>query len=688
MKKKGFYARLAWTGIRKNYRLYIPYLLTCAGMVMMEYIILFLQNSPLLQGTRGGGTMRETLLFGSWVVAVFAAIFLFYTHSFLIRRRMKEFGLYNILGMGKWHIGMIVVWESVITAVIALASGLALGVVFSKLAELVMLNLLHRGTTFTLSVSPVGLMQTARIFGAIFLLILLHALWRMRRASAMELLRSENAGERPPKANWVLGAAGVVLLAGAYWLAVTISDPVSAMVWFFVAVLMVIVGTYLTFIAGSVTLCRLLQKSRRFYYKASHFVSVSSMAYRMKRNGAGLASICILATMVLVMLSSTTCLYFGAEDSLQARYPRDMNITLYVHRAEYMEDAWLNSFRAATREAVEGAGLAQENVLDYRVASITGLLQEDGVLDPDSSGVAETGTNLQLWDIRTLNFISLDDYNRLTGSHEALGPDEVLLQAFRSDYPYDTLTVKGQQTFRIREQVKDIPSSGSTAAMMFPTLYVVVSDLTAALQPMTALADYRGEPMLNMHWYYSFDLPADKEEQIALSETLSDRLYQLDEVSAMLENGGFGLSVENREENRDDFFNTFGSLFFLGVLLSIVFIFAAVLMIYYKQLSEGYEDQARFDIMQKVGMTRRDIRRSVNAQLLMVFFLPLGAALCHLVFAFPMVRLILMLFNLNNVGLFLRTTLISFLLFAALYLAVYKLTAHVYYKIVSGAIEQ
>ena len=687
MKKKGFYARLAWTGIRKNYRLYVPYLLTCAGMVMMEYIILFLQKSPLLQGTRGGGTMRETLMFGGWVVALFAAIFLFYTHSFLIRRRMKEFGLYNILGMGKWHIGMIVMWESVITAVISLVCGLLLGVVFSKLAELVMLNLLHRGATFTLSVSPQGLVQTAEIFAAIFLLILVHALWRMRRASAMELLRSENAGERQPKANWVLGAAGIVLLAGAYWLAVTISDPVSAMVWFFVAVMMVIVGTYLTFIAGSVALCRLLQKSKRFYYKANYFVSVSSMAYRMKRNGAGLASICILATMVLVMLSSTTCLYFGAEDSLQTRYPRDMNITLYVHRAEYLEDAWLSRFRAVTREAVEGGGMVQENVLDYRTASITGLLQEGGVLDPDSSGVAETGTNLQLWDIRTLNFISLEDYNRMTGRHEALGPDEVLLQAFRSDYPYDTLTVTGQQTFRIREQVKDIPASGSTAAMMFPTLYVVVPDLTAALQPMTALVDYRGEPMLNMHWYHSFDLPADKAEQIALSETLSDRLYEMDAIHDMLENGGFGLSVESREENRDDFFNTFGSLFFLGVLLSLVFIFAAVLMIYYKQLSEGYEDQGRFDIMQKVGMTRRDIRRSVNAQLLMVFFLPLGMALCHLLFAFPMVRLILLLFNLNNVGLFMKTTLISFLVFAGLYLAVYKLTANVYYKIVSGSVE-
>ena len=309
------------------------------------------------------------------------------------------------------------------------------------------------------------------------------------------------------------------------------------------------------------------------------------------------------------------------------------------------------------------------------------------MLDPDSSGVAETGTNLQLWDIRTLNFISLEDYNRMTGRHEALGTDEVLLQAFRSDYPYDTLTVKGQQTFRIREQVKDIPASGSTAAMMFPTLYVVVPDLTAALQPMTALTDYRGEPMLNLHWYHSFDLPADKAEQIALSETLSDRLYEMDAIHDMLENGGFGLSVESREENRDDFFNTFGSLFFLGVLLSLVFIFAAVLMIYYKQLSEGYEDQGRFDIMQKVGMTRRDIRRSVNAQLLMVFFLPLGMALCHLLFAFPMVRLILLLFNLNNVGLFMETTLISFLAFAGLYLAVYKLTANVYYKIVSGSVE-
>ena len=329
MREKTLYARLAWTGMRKNRRLYLPYLLSCAGMVLMFYILMGLSGSPVLEHMSGGGSsaiILRILRLGTVVIAVFSLLFLFYTHSFLIRRREREFGLYNVLGMGKGNIARILLWETVITYGLTTGTGLLLGVVLYKLAELGMVRLLQVPVTYTLTVSVSSLLAAAALFAVIHTLILLNSLRQLHTVNAIALLRSENVGERPPRAKWVLTLAGVVLLGGAYWLAVSIKEPLAALLWFFAAVIMVILATYLLFISGSVTLCRGLQSNKSYYYDPRHFVSVSSMAYRMKRNGAGLASVCILATMVLVMLSSTTCLYVGQEDAVNARYPRELSV--------------------------------------------------------------------------------------------------------------------------------------------------------------------------------------------------------------------------------------------------------------------------------------------------------------------------------------------------------------------------
>lgn len=324
--KKGFYSKLAWSGIRKNKKLYTPYLLTCIGMVMMFYIISFLSTSRVLQSMPGGDTMQSMLELGCGVIGVFSLIFLFYTNSFLLRRRKREFGLYNILGMGKRNLARVLLWETLIVAGLSLSLGLFAGFVLSKFAELGMLNILSADVTFSLTVEPGAIGQTLLLFAVIFALILLNTLRQIHLSNPIALLHSGNTGEKPPKANWILALAGFLLLAAAYYLAVTIEDPVAALIWFFVAVVMVIVATYLLFVAGSVAICRILQKNKKYYYKTNHFVSVSSMVYRMKRNGAGLASICILCTIVLVMLSSTVCLYSGTEDSLRSRYPRNINL--------------------------------------------------------------------------------------------------------------------------------------------------------------------------------------------------------------------------------------------------------------------------------------------------------------------------------------------------------------------------
>ena len=675
--KRGLYARLAWTGMVKNKRLYLPYGLSAAGMVLMFYILTGLSGSPVLEHMSGGGSSAIILRLGTVVIAVFALIFLFYTHSFLIRRREREFGLYNVLGMGKGSIARILLWETAITYGLTTGTGLLLGVMLYKLAELGMVRLLRVPVTYTLTVSVSSLLAAAALFAVIHTLILLNSLRQLHGVSAVALLRSESVGEKPPRAQWVLTAAGVVLLGGAYALAVSIKEPLAALLWFFAAVIMVILATYLLFISGSVTLCRGLQRNKKYYYRPQHFVSVASMTYRMKRNGAGLASVCILATMVLVMISSTTCLYFGQEDAVNRRYPHDMAVTVYG--GEHLLDAAdMEKLREGVESTVFNFGGHTSNTAEYRELSVSGLL-DGGDLIVDAAGASAADSTR----VTQLHFLPLEDYNAATGQSLTLNDGQVYVAALRMDFPYDTLTVDGEWTFRVMD--RDIPPlSGPFMADITPTLMVVMPHFTQFVQELEdGLSEkYGWYPTATWHYAFDTDLPENQQGNIdGTTPNLKDALD--DYLSGVSSDWGVGVSVESKAGNRADFYGTYGGLFFLGIMLSIVFIFAAVAILYYKQLSEGYEDQSRFDIMQKVGMTKGDIRRSINSQLLTVFYLPLLMAGLHLCFAFPFIHKLLMLFNLDNRGLLVGTTAVSFAVFAALYALVYKLTGNAYYHIVA-----
>ena len=541
------YTRLAWDGIRKNKRLYLPYLLTCVGMVTLYYMMSELCGSPLLDSMRGGTSSRLVLGLGTWVIAIFSALFLFYTNSFLVRRRQREFGLYHVLGLGKRHIALLCAIETLLTAAIALATGLVIGIGLSFAVELGLRASIRSEVDFAFRVSGAVVAKTVLVYLAIFLLILLSTLVKVGRGTAVSLLRSESCGEKPPRANVLVAVLGAVLLVVAYGMAVSIQEPLQAMLLFFVAVILVILGTYLLFIAGSVALCRALQKNKSYYYQSRHFVSVSSMTYRMKRNGAGLASICILATMVLVMLSSSACLYFGAEDSLNVTYPHEFSLTVWARDAE------------------------------------------------------------------------------------ALPKLEAVLDAAGAPY--------GVEIWRRGE------------------------------------VEQNGEEVI---WSGQFDTGLSREQQLALGGAIGEALNDPDTTQ--------GFSRSFRAEAADEFYGTYGSLFFIGIVLSVLFICAAVLIIYYKQLCEGYEDQPRFAIMQKVGMTAPDIRRSVNSQLLTVFFLPLAGAALHMAFAFPMIRRVLLVFSLNNTALFVATALISLAVLSVVYTLVYRATSNAYYRIVKSSV--
>ncbi len=684
--KGGFYRRIAWSGMRKNGRLYVPFLLTCMGMVGMFYIVSFLCYSPMLGGMAGGTVMQMLLELGQWVIAAFAVLFLFYSHSFLLRRRKKEFGLYNILGMGKGNLALVLLWESVLTGLLALAGGLAGGIALAKFAELGMVFLLQARADYALSISVEAVWQTVRLFGVIFLLLFLDTIRQVRLANPMELLHSEAAGERPPRANWLLAVLGALILGAAYWLAVSVKEPLKAFLWFFVAVLLVIVATYLLFMAGSVVVCRLLQKRKRYYYQTRHFVSVSSMAYRMKRNGAGLASICILCTMVLVMLMSTVCLYVGTEDSLRTRYPRHLNLGVKVEEPGQL--GRMERERALFEEALAARGLAAENVLDFRCASFEAFVDAasgEVMLDESEMHAFDLGTLADMWECC---LVPVEDYNAMTGRNVILEPGEALLCTARTGYAGDQVSLSSGQSWRIRERVEDFEINGGDGALLTPSMYLFIGDFEEAVEPLLGLESGNGRPLVSLKWVYGMDVEAPEEEQARMAGEIRDGLARLkEEAEGEADGAGTrtrGWTFESVAEERLGFYSLYGGLFFLGVLLGIVFLFAAVLIMYYKQICEGYEDQARFGILQKVGMTRKEIRDSVNSQVLTVFFLPLLAAGVHLAFAFPMTRKLLALFNLGNTGLMIRVAVGCYLAFALFYVVVYRFTSRAYYGIVSG----
>lgn len=671
----GFYPKLAWNGISKNKKLYLPYLLTCSGMVMIFYIFAFLSKNNSTAMMRGGEILQLVLQLGSFVIGAFSLIFLFYTNSFLIRRRQKEFGLYNILGMGKRNLALILIWETAIVAAASLAVGLGCGNLFSTAAELCLMRLIGINTTFSFSVNMEAMIGCLILFGVIFALILLNSLRKVYISRPVELLRSDTVGEKPPKGNALLAVLGAVLLAAAYYIAIKIDDPVSSLLYFFVLVLMVIVATYMLFIAGSVTFCRLLQKNKRYYYKTNHFISVSSMVYRMKRNGAGLASICILSTMVLVMLSATSCLYIGTEDSLKQMYPRQIGITVKSEEGNLRKE-----LEDQTREILSRNQTEASNKIEYRFLNFTGY-EKNGTIILDTNKVQSIDASK----IRDLYFFPLEDYNRIFGLNETLSEGEVIVCADRIDYQNEMLEIDGLPEMKVKSAEKNVIPVHNAQVSLVSSYYIIVPEteqmaqIAKTVQASLPEKIYKNNP-LQISEYYAFDTSLTPEEQISLTNELSNGLGEKFEET--------GLRVHSLADSRQDSYEMNGSFFFLGIFLGLIFLSATVLMMYYKQLSEGYEDCARFEIMQKVGMTKKEIRKSINSQVLTVFFLPLITAGIHTAFAFPIVLKLLQLFGLTNTVLLILATLSAFLVFGLFYIIVYRITSGAYYKIVSGKKER
>ena len=659
--KMSFYPKLAAGNMKKNARTYVPYMLTCIITVAMYYIVKSLSQNPGVKEMIGGGYLSELMFIGSHVVALFAVIFLFYTNSFLVKRRKKEFGVFNILGMEKRHLAWVLGWETAYLALGSLVLGLLLGIIMDKAMYLLVGKIIGGGVPLGFFVSARVIGQTVQIFAVIFLLICINAIRQVHVADPIALLQAGNAGEKEPSTRWLLALAGLVSVGGGYYIAVTVSDPLASLLLFFVAVVLVIIGTYLLFTAGSIALLKILRKNRKYYYRTRHFVSVSGMIYRMKQNAVGLANICVLSTMVLVMVSTTTSLMIGMEDVVRERYPADIMV-YFKEDAPQGNQAYIEAIRALQRER----GLAVKNEMAYLYL---GLSASHEYKYEESH---EIGVTSALDYMDELFLITLDDYNAVMKERKTLEEGEVMVYSNRTSYDLPVFKLLGRE-YRVAEKLDSFVGNGQYSANMSNTIYIVVPDREALLEIYDAQRELLGENARGIRQVYGFDMDADEEEQNAFYNDLLDCMAQ----------NGISAVTEARAEAKSSFISLYGGLFFIDVFLGVLFVMATVLIIYYKQISEGYDDRERFSIMQKVGMSRDEVKSAIHSQVVTVFFLPLIVAGIHVTAAFPLISKLLVLMQLTNTKLFIACTGACFLVFAVMYVFVYNLTARTYYRIVS-----
>ena len=657
MRKSGFFPRLALVNLVRNGRFYGPYLLSCGMTAAMYYILSYLTRSDIVASVRGAGYLQSLMYIGTLVVALFAVVLLLYANSFVMKRRRRELGLYNILGLEKRHIAHVMVWETVYCAAAAILGGLAAGLLLSKLVLLLLLQLSHLPVEYGFEISLSGMANTAALFGILFLLTLVWNLAGLLRSRPVELLHSASAGEREPRTRRLLVVLGTVTLGAGYATALTVADPFTALAYFFLAVALVMIGTYCLFTAGSIALLKHLRNDPRYYYQPRHFTAVAGLLYRMKQNAVGLANICILSTMVLVTVSTTVSLYAGLEGSLDRMFPYDVDVIQPLdgvppEEAESATADTLERVQAAAAEAGRKVELLQWSTLLDTVGWYTGntftLLTQDGV-----------STQIRV--------LTADDYGRLTGHTVDLAPDEVLIQAENLALP-ETFYVE-DLPFHVAGTITDFPRYNDTVFISGQTaqLSLVVANETV----LSAVRDRdSGDDRRHFH------------VQMRLDGTEAEKQAFVDPLLAADVNGVY--SVISRQDNALDLYTMYGGFLFLGVFLGLLFLLSTVLIIYYKQISEGYEDQRRYQIMQQVGMSPREVRSSIRSQVLLVFFLPLVTAGIHVAAAFPMLCKLLELFNLFDIRLFALCTAGTLLVFCAIYALVYGLTTRTYSRIVGG----
>ena len=656
-----FYSKFALNNLVKNKRFILPYILSTIFTIASFYILTSLSLGKNLDKLpQGISATKQVLGFGVIVIAIFSAIFLFYTYSFLIKRRVREFGLYSVLGMTKKQIARILILETIFIAVLTLVFGLAFGLLFDKLMLLVLLKLFTAGVSFGFVITPVAVFLTTVLFGGIFFLLLIYTVVKISRLKIVALLKEENNGEREPKARLILAILGLGLTGYGYYLAQTIQNPIKAITMFFIAVLAVIFGTYLIFMAVSITVLKLMKNNKNFYYKPKNFISVSGLLYRMKRNAVGLANICILSTMVLVTMGTTSALYAGSEEAYNTRFPRDIIINGYRSTEGKLAEIEKN-----VKKATQDAGVEVKDLVSYNMLNVVGHLNGTEI-----NYVSEFTGSFDK--IKSIVVLELKDYNKVSKEQKTLNTGETLLFIDKKGkYEANEITVQGVN-LKIKEKLTDFPGAlGTAAANIMDTYYVVVKDnadvkkIESALKKKLNISDGEGE-IFN---YVGLNI-SDKSKEAKVIENFKQ-----------LEKEG-NINIEGKAENETNFKGFYASFLFIGVFISMIFVVSQVVIMYYKQISEGYEDKGKFGIMRKVGLTDRQIKQSIRSQVLMIFFAPLAVATLHTVVAYPFIEKILKLFLATNNNVFLIALAVTIAVFGVFYLIVYLITSRIYYRII------
>lgn len=666
--RNSFYFRLALTNIKKHARSYVPYIITCVITIAMFYIIKSLAFN--LDKNLSSISAATSMSLGSIVVAIFAIIFLFYTNSFLLKKRKKEFGLYNILGMEKKHMSALIATESLIVSVISLVLGLIIGIALDKLIFMIVIKLLNGQSPLGFTIIPEAILHTVVLFCIIFAAILLNSVRIVYTTKTIDLLHGSNTGEKEPKTKWLLAILGVLCLGGGYTISIISKNPVSAIGLLFIAIVLVVIGTYFIFVAGIIALLKLLRKNKGFYYKTSHFISVSGMIYRMKQNAVGLANICVLSTMVLVMVSTTSSLVIGMQDTINTISPYDYSISVVDGKTN-------QQVKDDIKNTAADNNLKITKFVDYQYLEFNADLKYNYITASDYSVESENLVGLII--------VNQQDYNMLTNSNVDLSDDQVMMFCQKS-FPYSDLTIFDQR-YKVKEsrKISDfIPGKNLIGYSIYDNYGIVVKDNSQLQQISKYYNSFYKNSETNEYnepnccfYECNFNVDADLKKQLEFNEIIKNsELYQ----------GSYyhgSISSTFKSEALQAFRDTYSSMFFLGIFLSILFIMATILIIYYKQISESYDDKERYEIMQNVGMSHTEVKRTIRSQVLTVFFLPLIVAGVHVAFAFPIMSRVLSLLGLMNVTLYITCTVICFLVFALMYGIIFAITSRLYYKTVN-----
>lgn len=663
------YTKLAITNIKNNRQFYFPYLLTGIITVAMFYIMCALESNPGIQSMPGAKDLGLILRLGIGVIGIFAVIFLFYTNSFIIKRRKKELGIYNILGMEKRHIAKILSKEAFFTAIIAIGGGLVTGVLFHKLACMLLYRMIGFNGGITFSFSKKGVMITAILFAIVYLLTYIYDLFQVQLANPIELLQSGNKGEREPKTKAIMAVLGVLCLGTGYFIAITTKNPIKALTLFFVAVILVIIGTYLLFTAGSIALLKILRRNKGYYYQTKHFTSVSGMIYRMKQNAVGLANICILSTMVLVAVSTTVSLYVGVEDIMKERYPNEINIRAYYDTGAPSED----SIAPIVEKSVKESGRKIRHEEDY-LELYFAAIKDQGQYSLDKEKVKTAGDRVSGFVVLTRE----DCKKKYNEEIPELAENEVALFTIKKT-DMDTLVLENR-SYHVKEikQFQNTEDFETIADIMDEYYYVIVNDVQDMERLWQLQKEIYQENSSSISRQVRVDIDGDSEQKKECFENIKTALGPEQAKARIL--------IDSRQSNLDEFYQIYGGFLFLGLFLGILFLMITVLIIFYKQISEGYDDKERFSIMEKVGMSNDEVKATIRSQVRTVFFLPILMAAVHVGMAFPMIKRLLSLFGLSNTALFAGCMAGTILVFTLIYLLVFLKTSKTYYKIVGGQV--